>query len=265
LKTLFAIGPDTRNDNDTLLIELGQDHCIYGFVNEPAKSFSMIRYLSFNEQESMEELEILVKNLKVITDGRVVFSSAYTPALLVPQKYSDRKLLLFDTFFDLSAYKQYSDNITEWQIVTVYSVPETINNIMINSFPSMQVCHTYTTAIKTHESGPNNQIYVHFTTNYFRIIVKKEKQVLLAQTYTYKTPLDVVYYLLKIVYEFNLGQSEVILIISGLIEEHSAMYQELQNYFLNVQFPQSPGFVVPENEFPPYYFNSLYNLAECVS
>jgi hypothetical protein len=87
----------------------------------------------------------------------------------------------------------------------------------------------------------------------------------LAQVYAYKTPLDVVYFLLKICYEFALDQSEVFLILSGLIDQDSAMYAELYNYFLNLHFAQAPLFSLPENDYPHHYFTSLYNLAACVS
>jgi len=96
-------------------------------------------------------------------------------------------------------------------------------------------------------------------------MVKKNKQLQLAQAYSYKTPLDVVYYLLKICYEFGLDQSEVFVILSGLIDQDSAMYSELHSYFLNLYFAQPPPYSVPENEYPHHYFTSLYNLAACVS
>jgi hypothetical protein len=110
-----------------------------------------------------------------------------------------------------------------------------------------------------------DQIDLHFTTQDFRVLVKKDQHVLLAQTYQYKTPLDVVYYLLKISYEFDLDQSSTFLIVSGLIEKDSALYQELHNYFVQLHFAQATTYELPENSHPHYYFTSLYNLASCVS
>jgi hypothetical protein len=77
--------------------------------------------------------------------------------------------------------------------------------------------------------------------------------------------LDVVYYLLKICYELNLDQSETYVVVSGLIDKDSALYNELHNYFLNLHFAQAPSYSLPQNEHPHYYFTSLYNLAACVS
>ena len=102
-------------------------------------------------------------------------------------------------------------------------------------------------------------------TQQFRVLVKKDHQVHLAQTYSYKSPLDVVYFLLKICYEFKLDQSSVFVILSGLIEKDSAMYRELHSYFVNLHFAEATSYELPQNELPHHYFTSLYNLAACAS
>jgi hypothetical protein len=106
---------------------------------------------------------------------------------------------------------------------------------------------------------------VHIATQQFSVLVKKDNQVQLAQTYSYKSPLDVVYFLLKICYEFQLEQSSVFVILSGLVEKDSAMYKELHNYFTNLHFAEAAPYELPQNELPRHYFTSLYNLAACAS
>jgi hypothetical protein len=58
-----------------------------------------------------------------------------------------------------------------------------------------------------HNPDAEDQIAIHFTTQQFRVLVKQGAQLQLAQTYAYKTPLDVVYYLLKICSELGLDQA----------------------------------------------------------
>ena len=109
-----------------------------------------------------------------------------------------------------------------------------------------------------------NGIAADFTPGYFRVIVKKDGQLHLAQTYAYTTPLDVVYFLLKICSEFGLSQEQSTLSISGLVEKESALYRELYNYFLNIQFrnPAQPD--LPDGH-PAHFFTSISNLAVCAS
>jgi hypothetical protein len=168
--------------------------------------------------------------------------------------------------YDTIADTHFTDRVADWQIVNSYSLPGTIHDRIVKQFPSAVFFHAYTPSLKIYNGFvAADQVDLHFTTHNFRVLVKKSQQVHLAQTYSYKTPLDVVYYLLKICYEFKLEQAEVFLIVSGLIDQDSAMYSELHNYFLNIHFAHAPSYTLPETEHPHYYFSSLYNLAACVS
>jgi len=249
-----------------LLLEIGQDFCFYAYLDSQAKKFGLIRYLSFAELESEGKLDQIVQELKKDQFQKVIVCSAFAQALLVPQQHFKADDLLTALVYDSVAHKQLSDKVPEWQLVTSYSIPASIFDAVSSAFESVQFFHAYTPALKIYNGFVSgNQLDIHFTTSYFRVLVKKNNQVLLAQTYSYKTPLDVVYYLLKICYEFKFEQSELLLVISGLIDQESAMYHELHNYFLNLHFAKAPSYSLPDTEHPHYYFTSLYNLAACVS
>jgi hypothetical protein len=108
-----------------------------------------------------------------------------------------------------------------------------------------------------------SQVAVHFTPFNFRVIVKKEGQLQLAQMYCYQAPLDVVYYLLKIIQEIDLLKEDTFIILSGLIEEDSALFKELHQYFLNVHFALPGNVTLQNNKLPQHFFTSMYNLAAC--
>jgi hypothetical protein len=145
-------------------------------------------------------------------------------------------------------------------------LPSKIYEQLASKFPAARFFHSYSTTLKIHNGiNVDDQLEVHIATQQFRVLVKKENQVQLAQTYAYKSPLDVVYFLLKICYEFQLDQSSVFVILSGLVEKDSAMYKELHNYFANLHFAEASAYELPQNELPHHYFTSLYNLAACAS
>jgi hypothetical protein len=265
LKTVFTVG-SAEGQKDCLLIEIGQDFCCYAFLDIHSKKFTLIRYISFEDLESEEMLALIVEDLKKEQFGKVIACSAFAQALLVPQQYFNADNMLTVLIYDSVAHKQLSDAVPEWQVITSYSMPHTIYDVVSSGFQAVQFFHAYTPALKIYNGFVSaDQLDIHFSTRFFRVLAKKNNQVHLAQTYSYKTPLDVVYYLLKICYELKFEQSELFLIISGLIDQESAMYQELHNYFLNLHFAQAPSYSLPETEHPYYYFTSLYNLAACVS
>ena len=112
-----------------------------------------------------------------------------------------------------------------------------------------------TSAIVT-ETIPEWQLY--------NVYAARQDILLLSQYYPYSTPGDVVYYLLKICHQFSLPQQEVQLQLSGLIEKQSALYKELYQYFIKIDF-RDASWNIPDSEYPNHFFTSLNDLAQCVS
>lgn len=265
MKTVFTIG-NSNMDCDILLLEIGEDFCCYALLKGQERDFQQIKYFTFEETQATEKLKNVLDDLRNENCKKVVVCSAFSNAMLVPNKYAQYNESLLNSVYDSPSQKFFSDSIPEWQLVAAYSMPQSIYNLISERFFSVHFFHAYTPGLKIYNGFvASDQIDIHFTTQHFRVLVKKDKHVQLAQTYSYKTALDVAYYLLKVCYEFKLNQSEVFVIVSGLIDQDSAMYNELHNYFLNLHFAQAPAYSLPENEHPHHYFTSLYNLAACVS
>jgi hypothetical protein len=265
LKTVFTIG-DTGADCDILLLEIGEGYLCYALLNGKERTFHQIKYFTFDELESDERLSRLLDDLKKENCGQIMVCSAFPQSLLTPKQGHKNDYILLNVIYDSPLQKYLKDEVTEWQMYVTYALPISIFNQIKERFRFAEFVHAHTPSLKIYNGFVEaNQIDIHFTPQHFRLIVKKNKQVQLAQVYSYKTPLDVVYYLLKICYEFALDQSEVFVILSGLIDQNSAMYSEVHNYFLNLHFAQAPSYSLTENEHPHHYFTSLYNLAACVS
>jgi hypothetical protein len=265
LKTVFTIG-GANAGCDILLLEIGEGYCCHALLKGKERTFHQIQYLTFDEAEAEEKIAHLLDDLKKENCEQVMICSAFPQSLLTPKQGHKNDYILLNVIHDSPSQKYLKDEVNEWQMCVTYALPVSIFNLIKERFRFAEFVHAYTPSLKVFNGFiATNQIDVHFTTEHFRVLVKKNKQVQLAQVYSYKTPLDVVYYLLKICYEFALDQSEVFVILSGLIDQDSAMYTELHNYFLNLHFAQAPSFSLPENEYPHHYFTSLYNLASCVS
>lgn len=265
LKTIFTIG-NANPGCDVLLLEIGQGYCCFATLKGNERTFHQIKYASFDEMEEEEMLAQLFEEVQKENCEKVMICSAFPHSILSPKHGYQNNSILLDVIYDLSSEKYLNDDLPEWQMNITYAIPVPIFNLIKEKFRFAEFVHAYTPSLKIYNGfTASDQIDLHFSPQDFRVIVKKNKQVQLAQIYPYKTPLDVAYYLLKICYEFQLNQSEVFVIVSGLIDQDSAMYNELHNYFLNLHFAQAPSYSVPENDYPQHYFTSLYNLAACVS
>lgn len=227
-----------------------------------------LHYFTFEQPASTEEVNEVIRQLKSegLRYSRVVFCSGFPQAVLVPRQYFSPSQPPAAVLSDEKRMDYFHDTIGEWQVVNNYAFPRNIHQRVEEAFGPVEMSHVYTTTLKTY-NGHNApaQVSVDFTPKAFRVVVKREGQILLAQMYGYNAPLDVVYYLLKVFQGLELPKEETQLVLSGLIEEASALYRELHSYFVNIHFAE-PGGVPPiPTDHPTHFFASIYNLALCVS
>ena len=100
------------------------------------------------------------------------------------------------------------------------------------------------------------------------VMAIKNNSLLVTQIFSYAKSEDVLYWLLKICKQFSLPQTEVKVVLSGLIDRQSAVFKELYQYFLNIEFTTIENDIQLSgdfDEYPVHFFSSLYKLASCAS
>jgi hypothetical protein len=191
--------------------------------------------------------------------------------ILIPSKlyhFEETKKLL-QALYEKDQNTTISESVSEWQLYNAYNVPVSLHELLSRSFATGNFWHVYSVILKNridqHEGG---KLVIDFKTDSFSVVVIKHQSILLAQIFSYSKPADMLYWLLKICKEFSLSRNEVMLSISGLIDQRSAMYKDLGQYFLNIEFASMANGVKlshPFQEYPIHFFSSLYKLAACVS
>ena len=267
MNTVFQIGNLSGSVADTLFLEIGQTFCSLAFINSSAKSAEYVAVYAFDALSIEESVDDLLKIIfeKQRNINNLVISPAFPEALLIPNKFYHVKSSLLHNIYNLNHFFPLNDPIAEWQLINVYTLPLSLHNKITEQLPGASFIHAYTPLLKIYNGfTSDHQLSAHFIGKQFRVMVKKHHHVELLQTYTYSSPMDVVYFLLKICTEFQLPQEETQIIISGLIEEDSALYKELHHYFLHMHFAISTTLSLPEHGYPNHFFTSLHNLAACV-
>jgi hypothetical protein len=260
LNKLFELkGGGEKPDN--LFCEWGQGFCCMAGLNESQRSVTGLNYYSFEHPIKTDTLNFIISEIRSAgLHNKIIFSFAFPEQIFIPVKIHEAEIVknIFDTT------NTYNDRIAEWQIINQYSIPGIINHAIRETFSSAEFFHVHTSSLKMHSGyDAADQIMVDITPNDFRVLVKSSGKLLLAQVYNYTSPLDVVYYLLKIVSVFNLQKDDLLVILSGLVEENSALYRELHQYFYNLRFSE-PALNF-DHQLPAHYFTSILNLASCVS
>ncbi len=235
------------------------------------KTYKKLALLVSPEGFSYAVLDTL--NLKIVSFNEVIFSKNESSNLLEDsylKSLSDNKVfienydeitVLHDNnlscfvpkpFFDenqLASYLQYNVKVFETdffafdtnetnEFTTVFVPYVNINNVLIDQFGSFDYKHSSSVLVsKLLDISKNNEskkMFVHLQTNHFEIIVIQNQKLLLYNSFEYKTPEDVIYYILFTAEQLLLNPENFILEFLGKIDSKSAIYKIVYQYVRNV-------------------------------
>jgi hypothetical protein len=199
-------------------------------------------------------------------DVKVIFD--YPQSILLPStlKTPDDSLLLLESYYGkLPNAIMVTEEIPEWQLKNIFAIPKEEYEWVTTKLPAAKYSHHYTTGIKKiNNAGPDGLLLMDFRKYDFSVITAKQSGVMMAQTFAYAKPEDVLYYLLVICRQYSFSPKEVSIQLSGLIDKQSSLFKELYQYFVNVDFRKA-GWSVAGSEYPAHFFTSLNDLAPCAS
>lgn len=273
MKQIFNIAKeDNAAEGDQILsLRIGEKH--FGFAISVAATKELLRLVWYaGEQNWHHELEELY-----ITHGELMgnFSKvlvAYDQpqsVLVPPSSFEGNDRLLLEMMYGINGgHSIIAEDIADWQLKNIFAVPSQIKEWLTRHFPEAHFYHSYSIGVKLIDhTATEGSLSVDFRNTDFVVVASKGNRLLLAQTFSYSTHDDVMYYLIKVCSEFGFSQQQVKIAVTGLIEKESNLYRELVQYFLNIRF-REPSWQLPvreEENYPPHFFTSLNDLALCES
>ena len=161
-----------------------------------------------------------------------------------------------------------TDFVTADNLQVVYGVSPVINNIIHRTYINVEIKHYYSRELMAlAKSAYEDMLQVNFLGRHFSVCLMKQRKLQLLNLYEYSRPEDVLYYLLTIAKEFDCNREEINVIIGGMVDEKSALLDDLKKYFLNIQFAPRPEMVDCSpafEEYPLHYFHTVFTIAACV-
>ena len=268
MKQLFYIENNKNaNGQQVLSLRLGEKH---GSFVISSKSGSELYSLAYCIADEWNENELTnFHTAYPLLDNpfyHVQVAFDFPQSVLISSKefkQEDARLLLSASGYKTDDANIISELISERQLYIIYAVPTAIQEWVNSKFPTANFRHQYSLGIKNIDSADAGSLTVDFQKDNFTVIAAKGIHFLLAQTFEYVTPADVLYYLLKICQQFSLSQQELQLQLSGLIDKQSSLYNELYQYFINIEFRDANWKMT--NDYPAHFFTSLNDLARCES
>jgi len=163
----------------------------------------------------------------------------------------------------------HSDQTAEQKIVICYRVPQLIDTLFGAFVKENDSFHSISANSQlANLDMQDDSVFCTFYQNAFRVLVYRDGKLQMLNYFNYQIPLDVNYHLLNICKQFNMTPEKTNLIIEGMIEKKSNLFEALCKYFVNttVAGPKQGISLSKELEkYPAHYFNYLISLAACAS
>ncbi len=265
---------ETVNADARLLIEVSQYGLAYIIIDGDNECVAL-HSQHFTSDTSMDKAANALKQLaageRILqeTFRNITIVYAYPEALLVPSDFvtdHNKKDMLELVHGDVNDAFTRSDFLYRHHTHNIYTVPRQVDAVVSYLFSAPVSTHLYSLLPDMFRQEGNN-LYCIFSISSFTVMLSKNGKLQVIQTFRYKTPEDVAYFLLHLCEGFEADVNETTVHLYGMIDSSSSLYTEIYKYFLLVQFGALPaGFRYPEgiSDYPAHYFSHLFAAAECV-
>lgn len=252
-------------------MEVGETHCCFGIVDYANQMMVQVGYYTADERDNDDLLPtVLERHAELKQSFRQTVISYYFPEnILIPSKlyrFEDTQALL-QSMYEKGQDVMVSESVAPWQLYNAYYIPASLHELLGRQFSTGNFWHVYSVALKNdirqYEGGT---LLVDFKTDSFSVVATRDNSLLLAQIFYYARAGDVLYWLLKTCEQFSISQNDVHIVLSGLIDRQSAVFKELYQYFLNIEFAQVENDIQLSrafDDYPVHFFSSLYKLISC--
>ena len=253
------------------------------FINNRGVSFVVLNannvcvalvVYNFNTDTTNEQVAEYLKDIVIEHSilqqlfKKISFIYAFPESILVPLQFFDasvNKEIIELVYGDTSSGIIKTDFVIKNNLHNVYCIPKNIEDVIANLFPVAYHCHIYS-ILQNITQIEENQLYCIIDTTNIIVQVIKEGKLQLVQTFEYKGPEDISYYLLSVCKSFDLQHLKTTICVNGIIDEESPVIIELHRYF-PIQYGSLPKSLILNDEikrYPAHYFNYLFELSTCV-
>lgn len=273
MKPSFHINPgqECNPANAVLLMIAGTRHCSFAIMNYTSKQ--LVEFGYYHSEQEENDYKKFFEETPALNTRYHQAAIAYDAheAVLIPSvvyKYEEGQLHLDAICGKTIRTTVMSESIPERNIYNVYRLPTVLHSASSWKYLSGKFWNIYTVLLKTGSPKDGDAMLVDFKPDEFSLVTFRDNKLLLANTFYYRSPADVLYHLLKACQQLGFLQQTVKLSLSGLIERDSAIYRELYKYFIHTEFETLNGGVKLADELqvhPEHYYASISKLASCVS
>lgn len=179
---------------------------------------------------------------------------------LVPAKYFDEQQIndVYKLNFSVPGHHQVMHNTLDaGNILNVFAYPDALLKVLNDHFPQCKLYHHSTPFLQHVITGTTHleklRCFSYLYKGLLNIAIAENKQILFYNTFVINSITDIVYYLLSVYEQFNMTPKHSDLFISSDTDQHDEIFENLNQYFMNLRF------ITPSKQFTySYLFDELY-------
>ena len=280
----FAVVDETFDINQCasyhLAIELHNNGLCFAIMDTVRKKYIALNSHAFDEnlQLSSEDQfkRVLSRdnylNRSYKTSGLIYASPN---AVVIPSPLFDpEKLEAIFKFSNLlpEDYTLISNSIPGIDSRIVFSVPKKLVDIIDDHSTDIRILHQSTpdienSSINARRYSQQEYITLRIYPDFFDIIVFRNGEFELYNSFTYKTEEDMIFYILYVFEQLEINKSKAKLVLSGLIEEDNSLTDSLSQYIPDINFDKfnrNFSYSYTLGQLKEHRYSNLINLYLCV-
>lgn len=259
-----------------LCIEIGTHFYTYCISDPSGKQILEFGCIETGKPVSVSDLNSLFEKDKIATSSfvDVVLVHNCHEMVLVPAVVHQPEInstIIQTIHGDLEDWQVMEDDVHQWELFNVYGWRPELLHAVSERFPQVRHVQFISGALrslfKSLSIEKDQLIKLYFYQKEMTVVVLKDSQLQLAQSFHFETPQDVIYHLLNLVDRLKLDLASVILEVSGLIDVHSETWKELNKFFIEVQLDELSSIAVDANaeeSIPAHYYTPFLISPRCV-
>jgi hypothetical protein len=249
-----------------LSIQLGVHHFSYCLLNTTTFTYDYVKKYPLTSKENTEtEITEIINNDANLKAEFFSQSIAFInfPSTLVPDKlYKEEEaetLLAFNTKVN---GKVLADNIFSQKAYLIYSVPESILNIVSNFFPNAKYKAQESILIQQYSqlNTENKKAYLYLNEQKVGITIFNGDKLIFNNSFKYDSKEDLLYYVLFSFEQLKLSPDSINVSVFGNIEETDESFGLMYEYIRNIKLGKRPHQFTFPTEFNPLADHKYFGL-----
>jgi hypothetical protein len=241
----------------SLNVYIGQTHLTYAL----AENNRVVCYEKYHLGTDLLHAlpNFITENRWLLQNYQNVAIAVNNPAFMISPMHLDIPAdVLTALHGDMGADVQHSLYIQKHQLKVTYTIPETLEKILLENFRGASIKPYAALAVAEVKRFDGVQINVHCLDEYFTIVIFKGNALQLAKTVDVVNNEKLSYQLLGYVQMLQLNKSPITIWLSGWIVDGAPLQIELSKYFERVVIDNTyTKYICDNDEHEPQYFNTF--------